>query len=239
MTDHVLLLAQTAEASTGPMDVMDRVSSRLDILNHPDELLAALANMHIVWASVLLVVGGLCVLNGYRWHRYVIVVCAFLGGLGLGHLLSKQMGESRIAMGAIGLLCAVIATPLLRFAVAIFGGLTGAFVGAHAWTGFNGAEGGQIAAAGMGFIAVGMAAFLMYRVVVMLFTSIGGAAMGVLGGITLMLHVPTWEEPIRASLTANNMLVPLLVSVGAVTGLVIQNTGMRGARQGGAQAKAA
>ena len=91
----------------------------------------------------------------------------------------------------------------------------------------------------MGFIAVGMAAFLMYRVVVMLFTSIGGAAMGVLGGITLMLHVPTWEEPIRTSLTANNMLVPLLVSVGAVTGLVIQNTGMRGARQGGAQAKAA
>jgi hypothetical protein len=35
------------------------------------------------------------------------------------------------------------------------------------------------------------------------------------------------------------MLVPLLVSVGAVTGLVIQNTGMRGARQGGAPAKAA
>jgi hypothetical protein len=237
MTGHVLLLAQ-AEASAGPMDVVDRVSSRLDILNHPDELLTALANLHVVWASVLLVVGGLCILNGYRWHRYVVVVCAFLGGLGLGHLLSKQMGESRIAMGAIGLLCAVIATPLVRFAVAIFGGLTGAFIGAHAWTGFNGAEGGQVAAAGMGFIAVGMAAFLMYRVVVMLFTSFGGAAMAVIGGITLMLQVPSWQEPVRTSLSANHLLVPLLVSVGAVTGLVLQNTRMQG-RSGGSQAKAA
>jgi hypothetical protein len=232
MTDHSLLLAVT-EATAGPMDVIERVSSRLDVLNHPDELLSALGNLHIVWASVLLVVGGLCVLNGYKWHRYVIVVCAFVGGLGLGHLLSTQMGESPIAMGAIGLLCAMISTPLLRFAVAIFGGLTGAFIGAHAWTAFNGVQGGQVAAAGMGFIAVGMAAFLMYRAVVMLFTSIGGAAMGVLGGVTLMLHVPSWAEPIRASLTANDMLLPLLVGVGSVTGLVIQNTGMRAAKPAG------
>ena len=85
MTDHLMtLLAQATEGARSPLDVVDGAVARLDILNHPDELLAALANVHIVWASVLVVTGGLCVLNGYRWHKYVIVLCAFLGGLALG-----------------------------------------------------------------------------------------------------------------------------------------------------------
>ena len=202
-------------------------SGGLDILNRPEELLTALASLHIVWASVLVVLGALCVLNGYKWHKYVIVICAFLGGLGLGHLLSKQMGQSRIVMAAIGLLCAVIATPMLRFAVAIFGGLTGAFIGANAWTAFSNSPDAHLAGAAMGFIALGLAAFIMYRLVIVLFTSIGGAAMAVLGVLTLMLHVPTWETSIRDSLASNDLLLPLLVTVAAVTGLVMQHSEMR------------
>lgn len=239
MIDQLLLLAQ-GDGQRSPLEVFHGAVARLDILTHPDELLTALANIHMVWAAVLVVTGGLCVLNGYRWHKYVIVLCAFLGGLGLGHLLSKQMGESRIVMAAIGLLCAVIATPLLRFAVAIFGGLTGAFIGANAWTAFSNSPDAHLAGAGMGFIALGLAAFIMYRLVIVLFTSIGGAAMGVLGAITLMLHVPSWDEAIRKSLEANDMLLPLLVTVAAVTGLVLQHSQITG--KGGeedAEAKAA
>jgi hypothetical protein len=183
--------------------------------------------MHIVWASVLVVVGALCVLNGYRWHKYVIVICAFLGGLALGHLLSQQMGQSKIVMAAIGLLCAVIATPMLRIAVAIFGGLTGAFIGANAWTAFSTSPDAHLAGAAMGFIALGMLAFIMYRLVIVLFTSIGGAAMVVLGGVTLLLHVPGWETAIRDSLANHQLLLPLLVSVAAVTGLVLQHSEMQ------------
>ncbi len=80
----------------------------------------------------------------------------------------------------------------------------------------------------MGFIAVAMAAFLMYRVVIVLFTSIGGGAMAVMGILTLMLHVPSWESAIRHSLAANDMLVPLLVTVTAVTGLVLQHSSIKG-----------
>ncbi|MHC4415329.1 MAG: hypothetical protein ACYS0G_08600 [Planctomycetota bacterium] len=228
MISHALLLAQgDAASATNPLVVLTDAVKRLDVLNHPDELLAALANLHIVWASVLVVVGALCVLNGYRWHKWVIVACAFLGGLALGHVLSKQMGQSRIAMAAVGLLCAVIATPLLRFAVAIFGGLTGAFLGANVWTAFSDAPDAHLAGAGMGFIALGLAAFIMYRVVIVLFTSIGGAAMGVLGIVTLLLHVPSLETTVRESLSTNQLVIPLLVATGAVTGFVIQHSEMK------------
>lgn len=227
MTPFTLLLAQGQAGAANPVSTLTDAFPRMDMLNRPDELLQALGNMHIVWASVFVVVGALCVLNGYRWHKGVVVICAFLCGLGLGHLLSKQMGESRIVMGAIGLLFAVIATPLLRISVAIFGGLTGAFIGANAWTAFSDVPEAHLAGAGMGFIALGLAAFIMFKFVIVLFTSIGGAAMAVLGTITLLLHVPAWETAVKDSLASNQLLLPLLVAVAAVTGFVVQHNEIR------------
>lgn len=207
-----------------PIEVANAFVQRLDILTRPTELMDTLAHMHVVWASVLLVVGILCVMNGYRWHKPVVVICAFLSGLALGRMLSRHMGESHIIMAALGLLFAVIATPLLRYAVAVFGGITGAVIGANLWTVISTSPDAHVAGAAMGFIAVGMASFVLFKFVVMLFTSIGGSAMAVLGGITLLLHVPAWEESVRNALSANNLLIPMLVATAAVTGFVLQQS---------------
>ena len=53
--------------------------------------------------------------------------------------------------------------------------------------------------------------------------------MVVMGLLPLMLHVPCWESAIHKSLAANNMLVPLLVAVTAVTGFVLQHSSIKGA----------
>lgn len=211
-----------------PMEMVRDIVGRMDILNHPNQLLDGLAQVPLVMGGVFVVVGVLCVLNGYRWHKWVVVVLAFLGGLVLGRLLSTHMGESRIVAVALGLLCAIIATPLLRIAVAIFGGLTGAFIGANAWTAINTAQAdGHWAGAAMGFIALAMASFLLFRLVIILFTSIGGAAMVVFGGITLLLQVEAWEPAVRSTLASNQLLIPLLVGLAAVTGFVLQETRVR------------
>ena len=41
----------------------------------------------------------------------------------------------------------------------------------------------------------------------------GGAALAVFGGITLLLHVPAWSESVQTSLIANQLLLPLIVTV--------------------------
>lgn len=232
MLNQPLLLAQTATstpAPTGssPIEIANETVSRLDILNHPEELLSALANLHVVWASVFVVLGILCVLNGYKWHKGVVIICAFISGLILGNLLSKQMGDSWIVVAVLGLLCAIVAAPMLRIAVAIFGGLTGAFIGANLWSAFTTSPDSHLAGAAMGFIAMGLATFLIFRVVVVMFTSIGGAAMAVLGAITLLMHVPAWKESVHNNLVANQLLIPLLVSAAAITGIVLQQARIR------------
>lgn len=230
MLNQLLLLAQDGTSTSdgsGPLAIANETVSRLDILNHPDELLSALANLHVVWASVFVVVGLLCVINGYKWHKGVVIICALLAGLGLGSLLSKQMGDSWIVVAVLGLLCAIVAAPMLRFAVAIFGGLTGAFIGANLWSAFTTSPDSHLAGAAMGFIAMGLATFLIFRIVVVMFTSIGGAAMAVLGAITLLMHVPAWKDSVQSNLAANQLLIPLLVSAAAIMGIVLQQANIR------------
>ncbi|MHC5023996.1 MAG: hypothetical protein ACYTGG_08800 [Planctomycetota bacterium] len=202
---------------------------RLNILHHPTELLDMLSQVSLVQGGVLVVVGMLCVLNGYRWHKWVVIVLAFLGGLALGRVLSQEMGKSSIVAVSAGLLCALIATPMLKVTVALFGGITGAFIGANAWTAFNSSmPDAHWAGAVMGFIFMAMASFMLFKLVIVLFTSVGGAAMILFGAITLMLQVEAWAPTVRDHLSSNQALIPLLLLVAAVAGFVIQESRLKG-----------
>ncbi|MEM7228302.1 MAG: hypothetical protein AAF432_05725 [Planctomycetota bacterium] len=197
----------------------------LDILNRPEELLDRLSTLPMVWASIGVTVGVLCVLNGYRWHRWVIVVLAFCLGWVLGTNLNQSFGESEIVSVALATLLAIIATPMLKSAVAVFGGITGAFIGANAWTAFSvNPIDATWAGAAMGFIILAMASFIFFRLVIVLFTSIGGSALVVFGLITMLLQNEEWAPSVRDSLTSHELLLPLLVGVAAVGGVVIQNS---------------
>jgi len=207
------------------LEALSGLFSRMDILNHPAELMDNLANIPMVLAAVLLVVGLMCVLNGYIWHKWIVIILAFMAGIILGNLLSEQLGHSSVIAFSIGTLCAIIATPMLRITVALFGGLTGAFIGANVWTAVNAAQPEtHWAGAAMGFIVLAMASFLLFKLVIIMFTAIGGASMVVLGAITLLLQVDNWEPVVRENILANDRLVPILVAVAAVGGFVLQQS---------------
>ncbi len=229
MTTSILLAqAETQTQNAENAGILELISSffrRMDVLARPNELLDGLAQVPLIMAGVLVIVGLLCVLNGYRWHRWVVAILAFMGGLVLGSMLSGQMGKSAVIAVALGALCAIIATPLLKVAVAIFGGMTGAFIGANLWTAFYAEQADfHWAGAAMGFILMAMASFLLFRLVIVVFTSIGGAAMLIFGGITLLLHVEGWEPAIRETLSNHNLVIPMLLTVAAVGGFVLQSS---------------
>ena len=79
----------------------------------------------------------------------------------------------------------------------------------------------------MGFILLAMASLIMFRLVIVLFTSIGGAAMAVFGGIALLLNVPSLQGSVTDALTTNRLMIPLLMAVAAVGGFVLQESKVR------------
>jgi len=216
-----------SNAGVNPLRVLrDAIDGRIDLLNHPDQLLASLHQIHVVWAAIFMVTGALCVFNGVRWHKTVIVVLACLLGVWAGDMLGDRIGGAHaVASSALAVLFGILALPGLRFAVALFGGLTGAFVGANLWTALGYNPDNHWFGAILGLLILGMLAFSVFRVVIMLFTSVGGAALLVFGALAAMLKNPSWAGAIEQSLTANELIIPLLVAVTSLVGVVLQQGG--------------
>ncbi|MFZ9691642.1 MAG: hypothetical protein ACO3EP_06330 [Phycisphaerales bacterium] len=218
------LLAQT-DGSLEASEILEQA----DLLSRPDELLTRLLDMHAIVGVLVMVIGAVCILQGYRWHRWIVVLLALMLGLGIGHLLSPSIGKSSVVAIAMGLLFAAIASPMMKVTVAIFAGLAGAFLGANVWSIVQGPDAGNPwPGAAMGFILLAMSSFLITRISIILFTSLGGAAMLVLGGLACLLHIPQVKEPVELHLESHQLIVPLLVGVAAVVGFVLQENWTRG-----------
>lgn len=222
------LLAQSESAWTGsPMSLVRLVrESKVDFLNRADDLTTALDDLGLLWALIFIILGSICVLNGYRWHKTVVLVLAILCGAAIGVLASEHVGVSQEVAGALtAVLFTVLAWPLMKFTIAAFAGLAGAFCGANAWTALGQPSDQHHIGSIIGLIALAMLAFIAYRLVVIVFTAVCGAAMLTFGVLAAMLHVDAWREPIEQSLTDNTRMLPMIAGVIAVVGIVVQQGG--------------
>jgi hypothetical protein len=218
-----LLLGQSGSISAGEI-VRDA-----DLLSRPEQLLDLLMKLPAIVAVVVMVVGGVSLMKGYRWHRLIVIILAAMLGLGIGYLVSQQVARSAVVAISMGLLFAAIASPMLKYTVAVFAGLAGAFLGANIWSIVQGAESGSPwPGAAMGFILLALSSFLIFRIAIILFTSLGGAAMLVIGAIGCLLHVDAIQGPVREHLAQHHLIVPLLVGTAALAGFILQESSTRG-----------
>jgi|GEM_PF-940793 len=218
-----------SSAGQNPVTIFEgALRSRLDVLAQPDDLIQALTAIHPVWASIFVTLGVISLFNGWRWRRWVTLILAGLLGVGLGEALGTKIGQPAIVGAAFALLFAVAALPMMRFTVALFAALAGAFAGANCWSAAGGDPAMHQYGAIMGFLVMGLLAFVAYQFVTISFTSIGGATMLVVGALSLMLNVNSWNGAIETALRANPSIIPLLAGVMAITGMILQHVGHKG-----------
>ncbi len=210
-------------AGVNPFKQMqDRLNGKWDFLVDPSSLNDVLSRVHIVWSCIFIVVGALCVLNGYRWHKGVILLLAAIMGIYAGTMLGDRIGGTNVVAACMGVLFAVSAWPMLRFAVALFGGLAGAFAGANIWTALNFPTAQHQYGAVIGLVVVGMLAFMAFRAVVILLTSIGGSTMLVLGFMAALMQVESWRGGMSDAMTGNKLIVPIITASVAIVGAIYQ-----------------
>lgn len=209
-----------------------RLFSRLDALAHPDALIRNLEQLHIVLAGVFVAAGLVCMLQGFKLYKGVVLAIAMITGVSLGYTLGQQIKAELIVAGCLGVLLAVVAWPLMKYAVAVAGGIAGSFVGANTWTAMANqstrftemplSPDAYWAGALMGLILFGLLSFILFELSVVLFTTFSGSVLATIGIIALLLHVPAWNAGVSNALRANPLVVPMLVIVPAVIGLVVQ-----------------
>ncbi len=229
-----ILAAESQSPLQNLFDTVTAMFSRPDTLAQPEALVENLQTLSVVWAVVFLIVGLMCMLNGYRFYKIATVAIALLIGLFAGYWMGQQIEAPFIVAGCLGLLFGALAFPLMKFAVAVFGGIAGAFIGANLWAGIasalNKATTTEIPVdaywigALVGLMLCGMLAFILFKLSVVLFTSVSGATIAVLGGLALLLSFEPWHDTIKSGLTASQLVIPLLVFVPAVIGLILQES---------------
>lgn len=202
--------------------------------NNIEEFIHQLTMMHPVVGALLLGVGGVYLLLGWRIFKVLVIANACVLGMGagvwVGTELLKYPNMDIIGGIAGGLLLAVAAWPLMRWAVSIMGALAGAAVGFGLWRYVAQAAGQpdlirlSWVGALIGLITMGLLAFLIFKAVVIIFTSLQGSGMMVSGTCALLMKHDGLRTALTTNLTNNVYLLPLLVIVPTLIGVIFQET---------------
>lgn len=226
-------------------EAINNIFFRPDALAHSQNLLENLNYMSIVWAVVFLAAGLVCLLHGFKFYKPVIIISALAIGWCAGYYLGsmEQVGQPYIAAACIAALLAVCCFPLMKYAVAVLGGLVGAFIGANLWTSVmvvgRSVSPDQVdnywVGALVGLLVGGMLAFILFKLSIVLFTSVSGATITVLGALALLLQIGPWRESITDNLAGNALVIPMLVFVPAIIGLILQETASGTGKEGAAK----
>ena len=189
----------------------------------------------IILAMVLFACGLVYMLQGWKIFKILVVAnAAVLGGLIGAHVGTFLRGQNTCLYTGIGgaLLLAVLAGPLMRYAVSLMGGLAGSFLGYGLWHYVIETVGADDLAryawvgALIGLITLGLLAFVILKAVVTILTSIQGGMMTVAGILTIVLKYPAVRESLEMPLRQNRHLAALLVGIPAVIGVAFQYAGI-------------
>ena len=216
------ILAETATTVTSQQSEFNVAT---DIINFMWEQITALS-----WLQAVIGIsfGIVYLMYGWRIFKVLVVVCFGLAGLFLGMRLGTYIG-SEMWGSVIGVaVLAIISVPLMKWCVSMLGAVAGSVLTAGLWYAFELPQEYIWAGAIIGFVAGGMISFIVFKIAVMLFTSLGGSTIVVICLLAL-LHlyentkgIPT--DHIQDLVLHHNWFVPLALLLPTLIGITIQNS---------------
>ena len=183
-----------------------------------------LGALHPLEAGLLLVpVGLVFLLYGFKLYKWLVSVVYAGIGAWAGAAVALWLGWD-VILGTIAgaLLLGLLAWPLHRVGWGLLGGAL--FGGAAVLLmQMQTPNVTYIAAvAGVAFIGGFILTFVLMRPLIILVTSVIGAAVVVLGALRLSLIQPAFGDPVCSTLEAKPYLLAILVAVPALLGFILQ-----------------
>ncbi|MCI0498453.1 MAG: hypothetical protein L0Y36_02055 [Planctomycetales bacterium] len=184
------------------------------------------------FALLMISVGVVYMLYGWRIFRVLVVISFGFIGLFLGILAGEKLSTSPNAViwgGLAGMiLFAIVSIPLMKWCVSVLGALAGGIVTGGLWIALGLSQVYLPAGFIVGFIAGGLISFILLKVSVMLFTSLGGSLILVSGMLALLHQYETQVTTpptghIHNLVTLHDWFLPLVLILPTVIGMIIQN----------------
>ena len=190
------------------------------------------------WLEALIAVsfGAVYLIYGWRIFKVLAVVSFGMVGLFAGMQLGEKIGGSNSILwgGVIGLaLLSVLSVPLMHWAVSALGAVAGGIITSCIWYAIGLPPEYIWAGAIIGIIAGGMISFIVFRISVMLFTSLGGAILIITGLLALAnIYEQSQTESgnfVYSLVNDYNWFMPAMLIFATFVGMVVQNKLVKGA----------
>jgi hypothetical protein len=221
-----MILAQALDAS-GPGPMLPRLA-----VPTGEELVSWLGSLSLVAALLMLAVGLVYLLQGWKIVKGAIVLnAAAVGALAGGMLGSIIEDDQAWFYGALAgaVLLGTLAWPTYRYTAGAMGGVLGGVMGFATWRyvadTFNRPDLTEHAWAGavIGLVFLGMLAFVLFRLTIILITSCQGAFMTVGGGVALLMKHHSLSPHVQQGLLGSAHVLAVLLLVPSAIGLIVQD----------------
>ena len=153
----------------------------------------SITSLSVLEALTFIAFGVVCLLYGWRVFKILVIISFALLGLAVGLFINDSLGElnSPIICGVAGLIfLGILSVPLMKYGVSVLGAVAGGIVTAGIWYACSLPENYIWAGALVGVVAGGMISFIVFRVSIMLFSSLGGSSLIVVGLLHCCTHIP-------------------------------------------------
>ena len=173
--------------------------------------------------AVLLIIGGIVyLLFGFYIFKALVTLNSAILGAYLGAALGEKSGTEIPAAIVGGLLCAAATWPVMKYAVAVMGGIFGALLGATVWHLCSLDPQFAWSGAMTGLVFFGLLSFLLFRQCIMTYTSLQGSVMLVFGILALIFKYDSVSGSLTHSFELKPFLLPLSIFIPTLLGFIYQ-----------------
>jgi len=183
----------------------------------------------LTWFQAVLAIsfGVVYLLYGWRIFRVLVVISFGMIGMFAGMKAGEQFGNLVVGGLAGTAIAAFLAVPLMKWCVSILGAAAGGILTSGIWYACQLPEQYIWAGAIIGIVAGGMISFILLKAAVMLFTSLGGSLITMVG-VLVLLHEYEMSraEPTRYIedlIYLHPWFLPTVIIVPTLIGMFIQH----------------
>jgi len=191
-----------------------------------------ITSLGLLEALTFISFGTVCLFYGWRVFKVLVTISFALLGLLIGVWINRLLVEGNVIWLAIittGLF-AFLSVSLMRWGVSVLGAAAGAILTGGAWLA-SGLPEQYIWAGGLiGFVAGFLISFIIFKAAVMLFTSLGGSALVVVGILAVLYQYMGADQKLEDLVFNQNWFLPVVLLAPVAAGIILQNKLIKGAR---------
>jgi hypothetical protein len=204
-----LMAQQAAQQKATPLTVVWQHISTLDVVE----------------ALTFISFGVVCLFYGWRIFKILVTICFALLGLLVAIWANDQFVHGNVIW--LAMICilffSILSVPLMHWGVSLLGSLSGGILTAGITLALGLHDQRMLLAGGLvGLVAGGMISFIVFKVAVILFTSLGGSGL-VVAGVLAVLHLHVDPKQLEPLVFNCRWFLPVMVIVPMTVGIIMQH----------------